>query len=203
LDFWNLYYLSVCPFLYLGAGVWQFERRWQFKVVMKRTSLIFLFFGLILIAIIRLLAISIVQNRKSVQVPNPPANSPVTNVPVQNVEATSTILRTLVGKSETNAAAASANTNEQVWYFKAVTNSQTGQYEAVSSDARSVVLRDKFGKVIWSNNVVAFVKTLPVLFFNNKIDSMGTGTNVILVHAGNAYVVIDEQSGQIKDFGTR
>ncbi len=50
------------------------------------------------------------------------------------------------------------NVTSKEGYFKTMTDPQTGQYAITSSDRKSVVLKDKSGKVIWVTDVI---KTMP------------------------------------------
>jgi len=74
----------------------------------------------------------------------------------------SAVSNVVAGRSASNFTHVFMDTNVINQSFSLVTDPQSGQYATVSADVGSVVLRDKSGKVGWSNNIAALANQLPL-----------------------------------------
>jgi len=92
-----------------------------------------------------------------------------------------------------------ADTNE---FFSTVIDNASGHYAIVRSDRVTVDLRDKSGKVIWSTNVVAGLKNIPISG-EKKVNSMEMINNKLVITVGRGYASLDKKDGALTWIGSR
>jgi hypothetical protein len=87
--------------------------------------------------------------------------------------------------------------------FKTVIDTNSGQYVVVGSDRQTLILKDKFNKVIWSTNVVEFLKKSVFPEGTNgvgqsmeeSIASVEILKGEIYVNVGRAFLTVNKHTG--------
>jgi hypothetical protein len=92
-------------------------------------------------------------------------------------------------------------------YFKTITDAKTGRYAIVSPDKRSVILKNKYGFVVWSVDVITPLEkgkgqSVFVGQDDHKIYSMCLATNELMVLLEKEVIGINIQSGKVKYYGS-
>lgn len=99
-------------------------------------------------------------------------------------------------------------------YFKTITDERTGQYAIVSPDKRNVILKNKYGLVVWSVDVITPLEKGQVIiggqeehaiFFlhlnTNEVNGQIV-TNELLVQGGEDIIGINIETGKVKYYGS-
>jgi hypothetical protein len=86
-------------------------------------------------------------------------------------------------------------------FYKIITDQELGKYAIVNTSKNVVTLKDKAGNIIWSTNVVAAIKSVP-MSGERKINSMNMIDGDIVVTVSRAFVRIDKKTGEIKSHGS-
>jgi hypothetical protein len=86
--------------------------------------------------------------------------------------------------------------------FKTVIDTNSGQYVVVSPDQQLLIAKDKFNRVIWSTNVVKYLKSFEFAEEKNEMEerirSVEMLNGEIYVRVGKAVAVINKRTGEVK-----
>ena len=86
-----------------------------------------------------------------------------------------------------------ATANWQDGFFKVVTDERSGQYAIADGSKSKVALKDKYGNVIWSVDVLRILGTSPISSIHVN------GSNVV-VKVWRNYVFINKETGNVDSF---
>jgi len=96
--------------------------------------------------------------------------------------------------------AGSINTNNiAAGFYRTVVSTNTGQYAVVDSHKEVVTLYDKTDHVIWSTNVVAGLRSAPVLG-QRQISGMQVYQGDLWVNVGRGYGILVIKTGALMGF---
>ena len=85
--------------------------------------------------------------------------------------------------------------------FKTVLDTNSGQYVIVSPDQRILILKDRFDKIIWSTNVIEYLKKFEFPEEKNHGEKRITNVEIlkgeIIISAGRDFARVNKRTGEV------
>lgn len=104
-----------------------------------------------------------------------------------------------IGARTEESALKPAHTNaivESGGLYKTVIDTNSGQYVIVSPNRQTLILKDRFDKVIWSTNVVERLKEVGVPG-EKWITSVEILNGVIIINVGREFATVNKRTGEV------
>jgi hypothetical protein len=75
--------------------------------------------------------------------------------------------------------------------------SESGKHAEITPDGRSVTLADSSGNTLWTKDIVETFGTNLPMYFSGKIDSLEIHDDIVVLRAGNEFIEVNGQNGEI------